>query len=119
MDYAPHRLVYWFQDELVQFQDGKTKEERFSLHDFRRTAITGLQMAGVSEKECSTMVGATPEVIRKHYAKLDQMAIAKRSIERRLTASGASSCTSLAAPVPRGAESGLTSHLGIAQNEVA
>jgi hypothetical protein len=60
--------------------------ESFTLHDFRRTAITGLQMAGVSEKETSLMVGATPEVIRKHYEKLDAMAIAKRSVQRRLQA---------------------------------
>jgi len=120
MDYAPHRLVFWLQDELVQFQEGKTKAERFSLHDFRRTAITGLQMAGVSEKECSTMVGATPEVIRKHYEKLDQMAIAKRSVERRLSmVVGGSSCTQFTAPAPRGAENGLTSKIVIAQNEVA
>ncbi len=31
------------------------------------------------------MVGATPEVIRRHYDKLDQLAIAKRSIQRRLS----------------------------------
>src|SRR6185437_4576465 len=60
----------------------------FTLHDFRRTAITGLQMSGVSEKEASVMVGATPEVMRKHYEKLDQMAIARRSVERRMLAEG-------------------------------
>jgi hypothetical protein len=41
-------------------------------------------MAGVSEKETSLMVGATPEVIRKHYEKLDAMAIAKRNTQKRL-----------------------------------
>jgi hypothetical protein len=90
MDYSPHRFVQWFQDELTSFHEsreqGDSKPERFSLHDFRRTAITGLQMSGVSEKETSTMVGATPEVIRKHYEKLDAMTIAKRAIERRLSA---------------------------------
>jgi hypothetical protein len=45
-----------------------------------------MQMAAVSEKEASIMVGATPEVIRKHYEKMDGMAIAKRSLERRLAA---------------------------------
>jgi hypothetical protein len=81
------------QDELVHFHvereagaEEGLKPERFSLHDFRRTAITGLQMAGVSEKETSLMVGATPEVIRKHYEKLEAMTIAKRAIERRLAA---------------------------------
>ena len=54
------------------------------MHDFRRTAITSLQMAGVSEKETSLMVGATPEVIRKHYERLDSMAIAKRNTQKRL-----------------------------------
>ena len=51
------------------------KAEPFTLHDFRRTAITGLQMAGVSEKETADGRGY-PEVIRKHYEKLDQMTIA-------------------------------------------
>jgi hypothetical protein len=54
------RLVQWFQDELRAFHDGRDGES-FALHDFRRTAITGSQMAGVSEKGTSLMVGATPE----------------------------------------------------------
>ena len=98
-DFTPDRLVCWIQDELKRFHDGlqeaeseaAKKAERdpiklstFSLHDFRRTAITGMQMAGVSEKETSIMVGATPEVIRRHYEKLDAMAIARRNVERRL-----------------------------------
>jgi len=84
-DFTPKRLVCWVQDELKRFCD-EVEKESFTLHDFRRTAITGLQMAGVSEKETSVMVGATPEVIRKHYEKLDQLAIAKRSVQRRLQA---------------------------------
>ena len=60
------------------------------MHDFRRTAITGLQMAGLSENEMPLMVGATPEVIRKHYEKLDRMVVAKRAIEMRLAAEGSS-----------------------------
>ena len=35
----------------------------FTMHDFRRTAITGMQMAGVTEKEASMQVGCTPEVM--------------------------------------------------------
>lgn len=104
-DFAPDRLGGWLQDELQRFHDGREKAwrktadecrqrgeavppqpERFTLHDFRRTAITGLQMAGASEKDTSVQVGATPEVIRKHYEKLDSMAIAGRNLERRLTA---------------------------------
>ena len=30
------------------------------------------------------MVGATPEVIRRHYEKLDRLAIARRNVQRRL-----------------------------------
>ena len=87
-------MVGWLQDELQRFHDHRAAEaeengekapETFTLHDFRRTAITGMQMAGVSEKETSVMVGATPEVIRKHYEKMDRMAIAKRNVERRLS----------------------------------
>jgi len=62
--------------------------EPFTLHDFRWTAITGLQMAWTSDKETSLMVGATPEVIRKHYEKLDRMAIAKRCVLKHLQADG-------------------------------
>lgn len=97
--YAPQRLVGWLQDELQRFNEAVAEEARqakaegrndaewqtFTLHDFRRTAITGMQMAGVTEKEASVMVGATPEVIRKHYEKLDQLAIARKNVERRLT----------------------------------
>ncbi|MFO0897600.1 MAG: hypothetical protein U0836_09280 [Pirellulales bacterium] len=96
--FGPERLVGWMQDELKRFNDEKAAAvakaraegnkaadwQPFTLHDFRRTAITGMQMAGVSEKEASVMVGATPEVIRKHYEKLDQQAIARRNVERRL-----------------------------------
>ena len=45
-------------------------------------------MAGVTEKEASVMVGATPEVMRRHYEKLDQLAIAKRNVQRRLGMDG-------------------------------
>ncbi len=93
-NFAPKRLVGWLQDELQRYNellaaavknDGSHRRwEPFTSHDFRRTAITGMQMAGVSEKEASILVGATPEVIRKHYEKLDQLVIAKRSIQRRL-----------------------------------
>ena len=47
-------------------------------------------MAGVSEKETSLLVGAAPEVIRKHYERMDRMTVAKRAIERRLAAAGSS-----------------------------
>ncbi len=91
-DFDPKRLVGWMQDELKRFNEEQAKAakeagkewEVFTLHDFRKTAITGMQMAGVSEKDASIMVGATPEVIRKHYEKMDGMAIAKRSVERRI-----------------------------------
>ena len=96
--FSPDRLVGWLQDELERFNTAQAKASqeaggavvwsRFTLHDFRRTAITGLQMAGVSEKDVSVMVGATPEVIRKHYERMDQMAIARRSVQKRLGAAG-------------------------------
>jgi integrase len=100
-DYAPKRLVGWLQSELQRFHE-EVGGEPFTLHDFRRTAITGLQMAGVSEKETSLMVGATPEVIRKHYEKMDKMTIAKRAIERRLAVNHQS--PTFVAPVARAAE---------------
>ena len=59
-DFTPRRFVQWLQDELAHFRKGR-EGEQFTLHDFRRTAITDLQMAGVSEKETSLMVGATPK----------------------------------------------------------
>lgn len=83
MDFEPKRLVGWMQDELQRFCE-QYEGEPFTLHDFRRTAITGMQMAGASEKETSTLVGASPEVIRKYYERLDKMAIADRVLERRL-----------------------------------
>jgi hypothetical protein len=102
-DFAPARLVGWLQDELQRFHESRQAEEdqeaeeqgreaetipTFTLHDFRRTAITGLQMAGVSEKEASVQVGCTPEVMRRHYERLDGMAIARRNSQRRLAISG-------------------------------
>ena len=93
----------WLQDELQRFHESRQDKEdqeakgqgrepetvpTFTLHDFRRTAITGLQMAGVTEKEASIQVGCTPEVMRRHYERLDGMAIARRNSERRLAISG-------------------------------
>jgi hypothetical protein len=99
--FTPNRLVGWMQDELERFKTAQSKEwkkagkfgewPRFTRHDFRRTAITGLQMAGVVEKHVSIMVGATPEVIRKHYERLDQTVIARRSVEKRLGIAGVDS----------------------------
>jgi hypothetical protein len=97
-NYSPQRFVGWLQDELQRYNDHRATEaaatdppsdwQPFTLHDFRRTAISGMQMAGVSKKEASIMVGATPEVMRRHYEKLDQLAIAKRNVQRRLGITG-------------------------------
>ena len=81
--FSPNRLVGWLQDEFERYNAEKDGEP-FTLHDYRRTAITALQMSGVSEKETSLMVGASPRVIQKHYARLDACAIAKQSTKRRL-----------------------------------
>jgi integrase len=111
-EFAPDRLVGWLQDELQRHNDHRATEaaaavppqawQSFTLHDFRRTAISGMQMAGVTEKEASIMVGATPEVMRRHYEKLDQLAIAKRNIQRRL-GSDAMGTLRLEIPKPVGA----------------
>jgi hypothetical protein len=89
-DFTPVRLVGWMQEELRRFCRSRENQgpgwRPFTLHNFRDTAITGIQMADVSEKEASVMVGATPEVIRRHYEKLDQFAIARRNVERQLAA---------------------------------
>ena len=77
----------------------RTASERVTLHDFRRTTIIDLQMAGASEKETSLMVGATPEVIRKHYEKLEAMMIAKRCVLRRLQANGSGTVANPDAPI--------------------
>ena len=102
-DFTPDRLVHWLQDELGRFHAARAKEaaelaaetgrkaeapQKFTLHCFRKTAITGLQMAGVSEKEASVLVGVTPEVARRHYENLDKLTIADRGRQKRLAASG-------------------------------
>jgi hypothetical protein len=121
-EFTPKRMVQWFQDELRAFQDGK--EDRFTLHDYRRTAVTGLQMAGVSEKETSLLVGATPEVIRKHYERMDRMTVAKRAIQRRLAAAGSGDAQNptapiLARPLRAARAEALDGQKGIAQDDVA
>jgi hypothetical protein len=40
-----------------------------------------MQVAGVSEKDASVTVGATPEVIRRRYDKLGQMTTAHRNVQ--------------------------------------
>jgi hypothetical protein len=62
-DFTPDRLVGWIQNELKRFNKEKADApaeadppatwKPFTLHDFRRTTITALQMSGVSEKETS------------------------------------------------------------------
>ena len=98
-DFSPDRFVGWLQDELQRFHEDRQKTENkaaveegrkpktldaFTLHDFRRTAITGMQMAGVTEKDASIQVGCTPEVMRRHYERLDGMAIAGRNLDRQI-----------------------------------
>jgi len=100
-DFSPERLVGWLQDELDRFNDHQAVEaakvappatwEPFTLHNFRKTGISAMQMAGVSEKEASVQVGCTPEVMRQHYERLDGMLIASRNATRR--AAGAPSET--------------------------
>jgi len=70
------------------------------------------------------MVGATPEVMRKHYEKLDQMAIARRSVERRLVADGKAPATitmhqSLRAGYARGENGAVDKGENVAQTATA
>jgi hypothetical protein len=80
------------QDEMKRFHAEKrvanSAWEPSTLHDFRRTAITAMQMAGTPEKEASVIVGCTPEVMRKHYERMEGQTIAKRALERRLAVAG-------------------------------
>ena len=97
-EFSPDRFVGWLQDELKRYNEHRAEQaaaaeppvewHAFTLHDFRKTAITGMQMVGVSEKEASVMVGCTPEVMRRHYEDLDRQAIARRNVVRRLGAEG-------------------------------
>ncbi|MEQ8784647.1 MAG: hypothetical protein RIC55_00025 [Pirellulaceae bacterium] len=96
--FSPKRLVGWLQDEIKRFCDDRVKKakkdaqeqgvqlhdfpEAFSLHDFRRTLITALGDAGVSEREVGTMVGVTPEVARRHYERLNRRNIARSNVQR-------------------------------------
>jgi hypothetical protein len=53
------RSPWTVKGDLATLRAAFGKGEALSLHDFRRTAITGLQMAGASGKETSLMVVAT------------------------------------------------------------
>lgn len=111
-DFTPARLVGWIQDELQRFNAEMAAAaekvggswESFTLHDFRRTAITGLQAMGASEKDTSLLVGATPEVMRRHYEKFDQQALARRLVMQRLAGgvAGIQEQQSLRAPCAQG-----------------
>ena len=61
-DFSPARLVGWLQHELRRYFM-ETNQAPFTLHDFRKTAITEMQMAGVSEKACSTLSGQAQNVV--------------------------------------------------------
>ncbi len=58
--------------------------------------------------DCAEAGTVTPEVIRKHYEKLEAMTIAKRAVERRISANHQS--PTIVAPAARGGERALTSH---------
>ena len=60
----------------------------------------------LSEEHLHGLVGATPEVIRKHYEKLEAMTIAKRAVEKRLLANHQS--PAFVAPVGARLQKGLT-----------
>ena len=76
-------------------------------------------MSHTSEKETSVMVGATPEVIRKHYEKMDQPGIARRAGERRMAANGEQSQLSLHAVYTRAENDPVDSSVNRTQTVVA
>lgn len=92
-DFSPDRLVGWMQDELQRFNEEIQEQARqaceippepFTLHDFRRTAVTRMYSIGITEKEASTLVGASPEVIRKHYEAMNKRDNARKVGQRLL-----------------------------------
>src|SRR5262249_5639493 len=90
-DYAPQRLVGGIQDELERFNDLKAAHaeqrnghwDRFTLYDFRKTAISMMKDAGIAEEDASRLVGTSAEVMRKHYLSYNGASLARKLGEQR------------------------------------
>jgi integrase len=81
-DFTPKRLVGWMQDQL-QASQGEG-ENRFTLHDFRRTAATGFLDKGVTAEDTGRTLGVSPIVMRKFYENRQLQVVSRRAIKQRL-----------------------------------
>lgn len=75
-DFAPKRMVNWFQDRLVEYRKAHPKARRYKLHNLRGTAMSKAKEAGVAYDAAAIAFGCHPETMRAHYVRLDETAIA-------------------------------------------
>jgi integrase len=81
-DFLPERLMRFLQKEVTEYCDTHPEVRRFTLHDFRGTAMSTAKMAGVSYDEAAITFGCHPETMRRHYLVLDEVAIADSVLEK-------------------------------------
>jgi hypothetical protein len=80
-NFEPRRLVEWFQKQVILAQPGKTSKERFSMHDYKKTAITGMHDLGIPMEGTSALTGTSEKTIRKFYLASDKKNAASKAAE--------------------------------------
>jgi integrase len=80
--YDPERLVGWVQDRVVEFRKAHPEIPRFKLHNLRGTAMSRARQGGASYDEAAVAFGCNPETMRRHYEKLDEVAISDAVMDR-------------------------------------
>jgi len=81
-DFQPQRLKRFLQNEVSEYCRSHPDCRRFTLHDFRGTAMSKAKMAGATYDEAAITFGCHPETMRRHYLVIDEVAIADAVLER-------------------------------------
>jgi serine/threonine protein phosphatase 1 len=90
-EFTPERLMRFLQREVSDYFDAHPDLRPFTLHDFRRMAMSTAKMAGVSYDDAAITFGCHPETMRQHYLVLDEVAIADSVLDRVQRAKGVES----------------------------
>jgi len=81
-DFAPERMIAWFEDQQQAYFASHPGVRRFKLHNFRGLAMSRAKELGVSYDAAAIAFGCHPETMRRHYVVLDETAISDDVMDR-------------------------------------
>ena len=91
--YNHARSSWLLQKEVAEFFRTHPTARRFTIHEFRGTAMSTAKMAGASYDKAAISFGCHPETKRRHYLVINEVAIFDAVLDRIQRVKSVENCT--------------------------